>query len=1425
MRSYCQCRLEHRNGKSFEGLPVEIMLISEPLTSDALAICQLHELQRYLLFPTFRRADLVYTPPQDSSSLDIALKSYDESLVQFTFSSRENKDTWAAKFAEMFPPAPALPPGVKPQIASLAGLQIISADKDSNEKIQLQTDELDSELQRPRLFEEPELRPYIVQTDISPQKKRHSLFRYGSSNSISKSTTFSKPSVRFSRIVSESRISPSSSSSTLSPYRRLQQRLVEKQRSVSAIAPLPSVQSMVLKEETPSTSPELSRSPSVPPRSSSVANSRGAISERRSSLMTAVNNSFLKAKMSSSELETKKGETTTSVVIAKLKDEEPAKTEESKPKELKPKDTLPELNSASLKKPVSANSVSYKDTPAAGIYLVPMSANEGTAASPQPHLKSISSPANRESVSSITPEVFTVSPLTQEYTAESPRIEEQQSTAHRKKSSFAFGRKPKEYVLDENAGVPATRSGSVSSVFRKFTPRSQLSISGRKTPGHPADNAENDKAISAVYSRLSRRASTALTSLSPNVGSPNPATTPTVESPILSGALGSPASTTSEFSANSVSKQHKRAESAGFMRSLRFSKMSLRSSSASGSASPALESVPLTTNSASETPVVSAPSRPTSTTPVRPATEETSQESSKPDETPVVEQFEPTKTKKFSIFARNARKMRAALQAEQQQQQQPQQQSPSTAEEDEFAAPVDIRSLALDSGTTTITTIPPSPSAEIKIIDVAAAEEIMTRKQVDAQEDVTIQGTTVSAKDKTDSASEETTASANVVASADSMLAASSIAVPTSTGGDETSVYDDAQDDFPPMPKVQPLKISVNNLLEPEIRREFVLSQGYPPSPLNDVVDNSIFVNDRTENSTAKRTKPADTASGIKTGSDPYDTLSSKSEYVVFRDSMSTPSSAMMPTFGDETPIPPPSPLRVPSRTSQRGSSISRRSSRTSTLRDSQVTVYADAQHWLVDPSHPRYSLRDEPVSDDGEEEEVEKVTETRLRSDSVEEDYYSVVDMSESSGAASDDEKSEDTVDEEEKEVVVAATSAVKRTTLKYALEERTALKPKSINSLIPGNYSLLRPNSPLKKEFALSSSPESTSDTNVASSPAMKWSTQDDNKSDDNKSDDNKSDDNKTVLFKSNALVFEWNNNKWERITPQQVRVMISVTDGTGNVEVWSNSSSPSSSISSSGTTTPECTTPSSDRPPKTRSVMFTVAGDTVLNLNESLEDGKPMLAIPLSTRSSVRRSTAFDVHLKRTETSGMTMFRMRTAADADHMISVMNACKVNFRATSIRSRQFGSSAPSIASSESSISSGASLLFGSGQITAWHHPVLDSTLPRATESIFADGADEVMIVRDFNCRLFLRQDALKWRNIGPAKISVSAISQTKGNKVCVTLEGEQVVFDLPIGRSDMEKLGKTGISICVDEEVPDSLRSFASSQSKLAVYMLQVS
>ncbi|KAK9382006.1 uncharacterized protein V2V93DRAFT_167937 [Kockiozyma suomiensis] len=544
MRSYCQCRLEHRNGKSFEGLPVEIMLISEPLTSDALAICQLHELQRYLLFPTFRRADLVYTPPQDSSSLDIALKSYDESLVQFTFSSRENKDTWAAKFAEMFPPAPALPPGVKPQIASLAGLQIISADKDSNEKIQLQTDELDSELQRPRLFEEPELRPYIVQTDISPQKKRHSLFRYGSSNSISKSTTFSKPSVRFSRIVSESRISPSSSSSTLSPYRRLQQRLVEKQRSVSAIAPLPSVQSMVLKEETPSTSPELSRSPSVPPRSSSVANSRGAISERRSSLMTAVNNSFLKAKMSSSELETKKGETTTSVVIAKLKDEEPAKTEESKPKELKPKDTLPELNSASLKKPVSANSVSYKDTPAAGIYLVPMSANEGTAASPQPHLKSISSPANRESVSSITPEVFTVSPLTQEYTAESPRIEEQQSTAHRKKSSFAFGRKPKEYVLDENAGVPATRSGSVSSVFRKFTPRSQLSISGRKTPGHPADNAENDKAISAVYSRLSRRASTALTSLSPNVGSPNPATTPTVESPILSGALGSPASTT-----------------------------------------------------------------------------------------------------------------------------------------------------------------------------------------------------------------------------------------------------------------------------------------------------------------------------------------------------------------------------------------------------------------------------------------------------------------------------------------------------------------------------------------------------------------------------------------------------------------------------------------------------------------------------------------------------------------------------------------------------------------------------------------------------------------------------------------------------------------------------------------------------------------
>ncbi|KAK7203921.1 hypothetical protein BZA70DRAFT_282437 [Myxozyma melibiosi] len=1448
-RSYCQCHLNHRTGKTFEGLPVEIMLISEPLWSNALAICQLHELQRFLLFPTFRRADLVYIPSEDMSSLEITLKSYDESSITLKFSSSENKKTWASTFKELFPPAPALPADVAPRKPSLSGLQIISGD---SEAARLDTEALDSELRGPRLFEEPELRPYIVETEISPKKKRHSIFRYGSGNSLNRVNSSSRPSVRFSRVVSESRISPSSSSTSLSPYKRLQQRLVEKQRSVSAIASLPSIQDMVLKEESPATSPELTRSPkenSAAAAGASPANlARRSFSDRRSSLMTAVTNTFNQSRSvsapSPSQAQSEavapvKTPRETTVAIARLRDDSSG---EQKSKA--------EFQSSRMEKTMSTDSVRLTESSSSGIYLVPTSAREKkNAASPIPRVRdpeiAPSPPVNRESVFSFTPETFDVSPRPPQESKTPVQNAEPSQTPqlNRKKSSFGFGRKQKDYILDENAGVSTTRSGSVSSVFRKITPRSHLGMSTRASE----KEMDTEKAISGMYSRMTRRASTALANLSPNIGSPK---SPNVDSPILSDAIASPASVSSEFSDYEDSKNHKRVSSMGFMRGLRMSRISMRSTSTTGApkveqpiqeqtaaapaphepaqpaevlvAAPAVETAqkvekpveaekPEKPEEKLPEPAAAVPApvaEPHTSMPSVPTVVPASRPKStvKPEPAAVSKAEEPAgKTNKFSIFARNARKMRAALQS----QQQPQ---PESTREDEFSAPVDVERIDMDSGTVLITTAPPSPSAKTRIIDVngedqaVAASEVSEEKTEEVEssevdEPVEVEVEVLSKPSTANTETNYTTASNGSEATIQNEDLPVAIALASDAGTserDDDSVYDDAHDDFP-VPKVSPLKINTS-VRNSRVVGESVLSPGYPPSPSNEIVDTSAFISTEEDLKLKEMEEMANTVSmsfhrAIKNGE--HELFANKPELAV-----SEPPSPGLPLAGDETPIVPPSPLRVP----KRGSSLQSPSSRASTLRDSQITVYADTQLW----TGKRYSLRDGAMSDDAEEEEIplgeKRPVEAVVRKDSADDDYYSVMEMSESSGSASDDEKSEDADEIKLPLATKRSSSALHRA----ESEGRTALKPKSVNYSIPGGFtSSTLPGSILKKEYdpSIISSGESdaSSTATTTPSPSMKWNMQDTAKVEDLK----------IVLFKSYAFVSEWNNSKWERITPKEVRVLVAVTEGTATVEVWPKTISPSSSTPSSGTSTPAHTTSVSETP-KTRSVMFNVAGDSVLNMNETAAaEGKPMLSVPLTGQSTVRRSTAFDVHLKRTGASGITMFRMRTAAEADHMISAIHSCRKNYHSSSVRSRPFGSSVPSIASSESSMSSGASMRLGRGSTTtSWYHPTLESP---GGEGVFsADGTDEVMLIKDFKCRLFQRFNALKWRNVGAAKISVSALADDNGVQVCVRMQDGQVAFDVLVRKDQVAKLGKTGVSISMEADS-------SAEESKRDVYMLQ--
>ncbi|KAK9373048.1 uncharacterized protein V1513DRAFT_472678 [Lipomyces chichibuensis] len=1256
MRSYCQCHLTHRTGKTFSGLPVEILLITEPFMSDALAVCQLHEFHRYLLFPTFRRADVVYS--LGSSDSAIALTAYNGSVLELEFSSMENRNTWAAKFQEIFPPAPDLPSAAQRHLSTsnFGGLQISTGSSKSAETdgVLLPAEILESELQSPRLFEEPELKPYIV-SDTSPQKKRHSVFKYGSMVAQVTQAASQKVQVRFSRISADSKIAGFSSSA--SPYKRRQELL--RQSS--------SIQGMVLTEEE---SPDLMQE-----EAADVAEQKAKTCRAAEVVEEATDVSLEKVANNERDFAT------------------PRITENNRPEK-----DIKELAVKSVTKPSISGIDSVEDELAApsGRTIQVVTPSRGGVMA----LAGVSTSSER----SFFPETFHATSTTVQQTVEGSSYISLADS--RPKSSFGFARR-KEYG--------SSTVSRLSSVFRK--------ISSRQVAADNTDfDASNESATSGFYLR-------------PKTSGKRASASAAVVSPIMSDR-SSPVGVSTEITYDGISKAQNRATAV--FRNMKFSRSIMRSSLSN--TAPAVAEYGSGSNESVKSPSITVPI---------PAS-------------PVVPQVD-EKPKKFNVFSLSARKARTA----------------------ESQLSLKVQPDAETNKAATLSTVPLSPSID-------QSEELLSEKQEIEPGDE--ESKTEAAIPKQSTLKYGDTDSKKKTFGPPRIPTGPAPEAKADDKGDQarvTALYAGEEDtqDFAPVPTVSPLKINVE--VKPPACQPLLLSPGYPLSPGKDVV----VTNDGTDVA-LKSDDIHNPVAHRATYMDRFGIDELIQEVEIFSPRINIEGDGPLPSrpqpdSASESPPPlPPLPLRVgTSRLSHE--SRSSRSSRTSTVRDSKATLHA-----VADQELERYVLVDKPMSDSEDEEDEHEAS------------TYDVKNISGSFPPTSEQVASayEKEVDMSLRCNSVASLKVGQRTSLPQQLSPVSSVgsivSSVSRDSLVRGEN---RPSSHLKYQYAPSSSSSgsvwddsasvSEDATSVSASASMPSPTL------------QNSDSMKIVLFRSNALVYQWSSQqRWDRICEKELRVIVTVTEDSGAIEVWP--------ITGGGD---QSMLPSSLSSISHGNGVHFNFGDKALSTSN---DGS-ILTIALDQHVNIRRSTAFDIHLKKSGSLGITMFRTRTAIEADRMYNAMNSCRLDFHGLS--SRPYSSSAPSIASSESSSHSSIGSSMFCGHASVWYHPLLDSTNHSGNNSGDSSGIGEVLLIKDFKCRLFLRQNALKWRNLGPANLSITGVPDAVGNRVIVKRHDGQVFFDLVVQRNSYERLGRTCLAVHVIDELSEQADAVADGESRIAVYMLQ--
>ncbi|KAF8425942.1 hypothetical protein EV426DRAFT_531047 [Tirmania nivea] len=348
--------------------------------------------------------------------------------------------------------------------------------------------------------------------------------------------------------------------------------------------------------------------------------------------------------------------------------------------------------------------------------------------------------------------------------------------------------------------------------------------------------------------------------------------------------------------------------------------------------------------------------------------------------------------------------------------------------------------------------------------------------------------------------------------------------------------------------------------------------------------------------------------------------------------------------------------------------------------------------------------------------------------------------------------------------------------------------------------------------------------------------------------------------AVYKGLAHIFSWSANAWQKFHPDECRIIVT----SGRIEAYPNLA---------GSTNP---TPNVE------------PTEGIKQLIMAPDAAPAVLSLELAPTTPIRRGTAVDLSIRTSPSSqfcgNSVMFRCRTPGECEALYNAINSARVS-NATyhplpNVQNkyhsyldpdgapihppvqvkrgwswgrsgyRAGSSKAPSIISSEGSVgslssafsvfkrfgfgkgSSGGSSFgsFASETSTASSLPGLINGLPGVPGGPIS--------MSGLKIRLYKRETASKWRDLGPARLSIlkppipERSNRVPEEKRIVVRDksGKVVLLDETLGEQCFERVARTGIavSILVGELGADGQKGISEAGglgSKNTVYMLQVS
>lgn len=367
----------------------------------------------------------------------------------------------------------------------------------------------------------------------------------------------------------------------------------------------------------------------------------------------------------------------------------------------------------------------------------------------------------------------------------------------------------------------------------------------------------------------------------------------------------------------------------------------------------------------------------------------------------------------------------------------------------------------------------------------------------------------------------------------------------------------------------------------------------------------------------------------------------------------------------------------------------------------------------------------------------------------------------------------------------------------------------------------------------------------------------------------------------YKFRAWVFAWSTNQWEKLHSNECRIMIT----SGHIEGFPSASPP---------TTPGSATPSE----KLGTDKDTLPTDPASpqKLSETSLGSVPVFSLDLNPLTPVRRGTAVDVSIRtplNSKFSGASlMLRCRSPAECETLYNAINSSRVyplNYQApstllSSLASSEMGTSEASSSTAGGSVKrgwgswgrsktyrngiaeSGPGSIISSGPSETsvgslssafsrfrQHNRMFKSPLSSVASSSSSNTGDSrrgspsalSMPAVDgnpvFKIRLYRRENASKWRDLGNSRLSIlkpsntsqkhpNSLSTGEEKRIIVTNKAGTLVFlDEVLGESSFERVARTGIAVSVlvgegadnGTGVPGGVGGIGA---KSIVYMMQV-